>query len=592
MSALMRPLSGDIQRREYATIDIESKDGDSQRAGFTRPFLAGWYHPSEGYLEFGTRNCIDLALAHACTKEHDGWVFYAHNGGSFDWLHFLPAIERRGWCYELVTAGSSIIMLKVKPSRDSHHKGWTFLDSQKLLVTSLAKSTKSFGVTQKVADFDLNTPEWDGKWSHYLKIDCIALHEVLARFHELVEIRLAGEVGITAASTAMRTFRRGYQTYNIQRHTEHAEFFREAYYGGRVERFTDRAEGLRYYDINSAYPAAMMGDVPVGNAEPWEGEPLISHTTKSLGFCQAKVRIPHNLYIGPLPYRFEAKGGSKKLLFPVGEFSGVWCHDELVRAEECGAIVERQKSVWVERGAALRTMVAALWAYRDKNREDYDEGLAQLAKILLNSLYGKFGMRVERERLVRLLKGEAAPDGARAAMPQDPDCRLYYVSELAEVDYIIPQIAATITCRARLSLHKYLILARSRGSLAYCDTDSIITTADLFDHCSSELGMLKDEGKGQIYEGRFLGPKMYRLTSGDDTKVVMKGFNSRRLEDFERLESGNGVKFSRLEKVGSMAARGFIDGPRMIHAEKFLRTPDTKRIFNGPDSWPVTINTQ
>ena len=589
-SDVMKPLTSAVKRAEYAVVDIETKDGKTQKKGFTRPFLAGLFD-GEHYNETKGDECLIDLLELILSDRFDGWTFYAHNGGGFDWLHMLHHIRDAGFKFEIVAVGSTIQMLIVKPPTKSKRKGWRFLDSYKLIPLKLADACHTFGGLEKLEQ-DLDAHEDDPSWSEYLRRDCEGLYDVLTRFHDLVETRLRGEVGITAASTSMKTFRRAYQTDYVQRHTQHHPFFRESYYGGRVEIFEEQGEGLHYYDLNSSYPAAMLQPVPVGEKIIWEGMPTKQLMKGAVGFARAKVDYPETVNIPCLPHRCET---SSKLLFPVGRFEGVWPAVELLRAEEQGATVEWGHSIWMQARPILAPMVEDLYAYRDKSRPDYDPGLALTAKLLLNSLYGKFGMKTEREKLVILEPGQRVPDGSRAANPMDPDCLIWWIPETADAPYIIPQIAAHITALARLRLHDYLTLADETGTLAYCDTDSIITTAEL--PTSTELGALKDEGEGVLYSGEFLLPKLYCLKGDDESlKIGMKGYSlpkgdSKRRRLYERVKEGDVIEFKRLEKIGALAANGFLRGPEMRTVTKQLRSRDEKRrhLPSGTTA-PIVLN--
>ena len=574
---VLRPLTSAVKRRRFAVVDIETKDGDTQKGGFTRPFLAGYYD-GQDYFETGGKGCLSAMLSFLLSESRDGWVYYAHNGGGFDWLHFLPIIAAAGYHYEIMTVSSTIQMLKVKRSKNDKSKGWTFLDSMKLIPTSLKKAAKAFGAGTQKEEIDYNTHEKDPRWSDYLKADCISLYQTLVRFHDLIEISLRGEVGITAASTAMKTYRRAYQPFPIERHSGEHDFFRESYYGGRVEIHRKSAEGLHYYDVNSCYPFVMREPMPVGEAVEWSGTPPESVKAGRVGFAEAEVWVPESIRIPVLPVRHPKTG---RLLFPVGKFSGVWDAAEILAAQAQGATIKWGRSVWIEARPVLREMVDDLYKYRDKSRPGYDEGLSVTAKILSNSLYGKFAMSTEREKIVVLQPEDEIPENARPAQPMNPDCAVWYVTEECDAPYIAPQIASHVTALARLTLHKYLTIAEERGVLAYCDTDSIITTADLSDFVGPGLGRLKDEGEGVIYSGEFLQPKVYALKGDDGSlKVAMKGYRSKALKDFEEVKRGGSVTYENLEKIGALAAAGFERGPIMRTITKQIRTSDEKRTFD------------
>lgn len=572
----LHPLKKKIKRSRYAVVDIETKDGETQNAGFTRPFLSALYD-GDSYLETKGSTCLEQLVAIMLSNAYDGWVFYAHNGGGFDWLHMLPHIKALDFQIEILTVSSTIQMMHVRdPTKKS--KGWVFLDSYKLIPTSLAKACESFQVTKKkLKDHDLNMNEFDPRWSEYLRLDCESLYQVLERFHELVEVRLNGEVGITAASTAMKTFRRGFQRFPIERHTEHHAFFRAAYFGGRCEIFRESGENLKYYDINSAYPWAMRHPMPTGTLVTHsKGRPPIAFQNGRIGFAWVRVEVPEDDPIPVLPVRDER---TKRLVFPVGKLQGYWTVAELERAEQRGATVHFDRSIWIEGRGDLVDYVDTLYLYRNKSRPDYDEGLAQTSKILLNSLYGKFCMEHEREKIVMIDAGDTPPDGARPADPHDPDCQVWHVKEEVDAPYIIPQISAYVTALARLKLHDYLVQAHSLGVLCYCDTDSIITSATL-PGLSSELGGLKDEGAGATYRGEFLLPKLYCLTDEKtgEHKLAMKGHREKSFDRWEKVKRGETLTFDVLEKIGSLARKQFSEGPQMRAIKRQLKSSDEKRV--------------
>lgn len=588
MKDLMLPLKGKIKKGPFAVVDIETKDGDTQKGGFTRPFLAGHYDGVR-FTSFSGSDCLQTMLMFLLSPRFDGYTYYAHNGGAFDWLHFLPHLAVSGYSFEILTVSSKIQCLKVKV-KGSHRKGWTFVDSYQLIPAGLAKITKAFNTdVQKDDSFDYDTDEHDARWEDYLEKDCISLHQTLTKFYELVENVMGGEIGITAASTSMKTYRRSYQKFPISRHSQYHDFFRAAYYGGRVEIFRKKCDGVRYYDINSSYPNAMLQDMPVGDIVNCEGIPPDWVRAGRIGFASASVSVPKSTYLPVLPVKNE-KG---RLIFPTGNFSGIWTAVELLRAEEMGAKVTWHHSKWIKARPIFQDFVRKLYRLRDNKEPDYNESVAYVAKIMLNSLYGKFATNTLREKIIYVGETDERPEGGIPANPDDPDCSIYRVEEEIDAPYIAPQIAAHITALSRLHLHDLMSESLARGGkLAYCDTDSIQTTADMHDICSSGIGGLKDEGGGVIYTGEYLQPKLYML-SGDDGshKVVMKGYRSRTPEAFMDAKLGGVLSFESLEKIGAMVRKGFISGPKMVTVTRAIRCEDTKREFISDDvSRPIHID--
>jgi len=619
------PLTSRPKRRRFSVLDIESKKDASQEAGFTRPFMAGHYDGSS-YTSFWDRyqtgdwesrywepeGCIDLMMRHVLSPAYRGQYIYAHNGGRFDYLFIIPWLmnigRKLGYSFSIVPMASGIQLLEVRDD-GSKKAGWTFLDSLRLIPMTLDKADKTFGGDGKtsVGEEGLHTPEWDREaWEGYNAQDCIKLFNVLDRFHSYVEHSLGSEVGITAPSTSMKLFRRKYQKEDISRHLQHHSMARESYFGGRVEVYRKRGENLRYYDFNSSYPAAMLEPMPVGRAYEVSGTPPAKFLDRAsfTGICKARVSIPTSCNIPPLPLRL-----NEKLCFPTGEFEGTWNYCELELLHECGGSFEILESVWFEAKPVFEVMVRQLYAYRDKSSASYDPGLAEIAKLMLNSLYGKFGMRPERRKIL-ILGCDDIPVAAKPANG-DPDCLVWYSDEETDAPYIIPQIASHVTAlaRARLWRNMYSVESKGLGHIYYCDTDSMLTDAEL--PSSSMLGALKDEFPGKLLSGTFLAPKVYLIQAmGDDwlweeklkdgsikkhtSKVAAKGFNKehRNLETLLKLAAGETLHYNRLEKLGTLARAEFARGPRMKEVSKSMRGTNDKRVFfEDGTSVPIAVFT-
>ena len=643
----LEPLTSPVRRKPFAVYDIESKDAETDHAGFTRPFLAGFFD-GERFQSFRNDEflkaypykrrhihpggCLDKMLRAILVPEYAGRNIYAHNGGNFDHLFLLAWLraQRSEFGFEVIPVQSSIQSIKVwsiPEDPDDKTLTWTFLDSIKLLPMSLEKAAKAFQLPGK-EDLPLETPEKDPRWESYNEQDCRALYAVIEKAHDLVEHKLGGEVAVTTPATSMKLYRRRFlgrdgTPKKIPRHAHFRGcadklcsgcchlFIRDAYYGGRTEIHRFEGSGLRYYDINSSYVAAMLEDMPAGERRVEEGHLTWDLCRQYIGFSRCTVHVPEDCPYPPLPYRAD----SGKLIFPVGTFSGTWDVDELAMLLELGGrLVDVERTVWFRRKPLFAPMMRELWSLRDKKRADYDEGLSALGKLLGNSLYGKFGMDPERTSIIfAQLEREntcflcGAPEvignlcercvGSRPA-DGTVECDVWYQKKEVQAPYIIPQIAAHITTLARLRLLRFMYQAHSLGGrIWYCDTDSILT--DVVMPSSSELGALKDEFPGELLRGRFIQPKVYLLEKDkpfdgehlktcrsktckgcSTTKVAMKGFPKavRTVDTLDRLERGDVISFERLEKIRTLASARFERPPAMAGVKKSFRSQYDKRL--------------
>ena len=594
----LTPLTSEIKRKRFATFDLEAKDGESKtEPGFTRVFLAGFFD-GESFEAFRGRDSISDLMRHMLQPKYLNWHLYAHNGGRFDFLHLLPWLategKRCGFEFCAIPAGKSggiqILDIWKATKKGKSRKGkWRLLDSIKLIPLALAKACKTFNLPGKT-ELPLETHEDSPEWEVYNEQDCRALWSVLGRFHTMVEDNLGGEVGITTPATAMKTWRRKYLPYKIHRAEDSHEFVFSTYCGGRTEVFQRESSHLNYYDINSSYPAVMREPMPSGPAIWWNGEPPDCFTRAGsgyVGFVEASVELDD--YIPTLPVKRD-----RKLMFPAGRINGRWDWAELSRVSD--RVVRYGKSVWFQASPLLASMVEDLYPFRDSSLPGYDAGLAYVVKILLNSLYGKFGQSAMRRRVVPW--SENLPEGA---IPVDGTALspVWYIDEEVTAPYIMPQVAAHVTSLARLKLYDWMV--QCGESLAYVDTDSIITTSSL--STSTHLGELKNEYPGITFHGTFLAPKLYKLEASEcldskcrngggctdrahRIKVVAKGIRERTEATFETLRTGGTVSSWELEKLGKLAHQAFRP-PRMFELKKSLKGGSTKRVWDGNRTTPV-----
>ena len=648
-----------VKTHKIVVYDLESKDGPTQKPGFTRVFLGGVFDGAR-FMSFRNHidcdkeawetraladgGCLDQLIRYLLQRQYRNHYIYAHNGGAFDHLHLLPWFTKRieEFSYKIIPIQSTIQVLKV--TERNTNTTFTFLDSIRLLPMSLDKAAKTFGFPGKLTH-SLEIEENHKSWENYVRRDCEALYESLNQFQHLITDRLGGEMGITSPSTSMKLYRRRFMGHGKtpaiipqHRHFKSCEgsqldaegkkeacegclhrWIRAGYYGGRTEVYRKGGKGLSYYDINSSYPKAMLEDMPGGvvkNYGPNKGtEDFKRLSRNAIGFVECDVEIPETCYLPPLPHRAEKTG---KLLFPVGRFHGVWSYAELELLDNPlvrGKITNVTRSIWYGKKVLFFDFVKELYSYRDKNASTYDDGLALISKLMMNSLYGKFGMNEDRREIVLLKKGEKPPEGS--TLPRLPDgeedllSRVCYVEKRVSPSYIIPQISAHITALARVRLWNFMAeVLRRGGELYYCDTDSIITNLDdLF--VSSDLGELKNEYPGEKLEVELIGPKMYLMKkekafigehqSGckdedckgcSNVKLVMKGVpkNMRTEETIRKFKNGETVYFERLEKLGAMVEGGFREPPKMRETSKSHKAVYDKRIFiENDDTIPICL---
>lgn len=316
------------------------------------------------------------------------------------------------------------------------------------------------------------------------------------------------------------------------------QFILKTYYGGRTEIFGNPQTGqiCTKIDINSQYPFVLYKhDFPGGKffqiKNPTAAD--LEKYTNLLGFVDCTVSVDKIQY-PVLPLRIESK-----LIFPIGRFRTQVTTEELKYAMKQGyEIVEIHKLIYFEqRINPFRQYVRKFYSLKNKS----SGGKKQLAKLLLNSLTGKFGQKIDRKN--REYKPIQTSD-IYEQLEQQPEVNVVKIDENAfqviESEYRslhaynLPHVVAYITSYSRIYLHELISMA---GPVYYCDTDSLIIPAENLKNVENYLdnkiiGMLKVESRGYFHGW---APKCYVFYDIQDNEwdLKFKGVPKRILKKIE-----------------------------------------------------------
>lgn len=338
-------------------------------------------------------------------------------------------------------------------------------------------------------------------------------------------------------------------------------FLKSGYYGGRTEIFHNRmCEGKIYYsDFNSLYPSCMSGHFPVlyeKNLRKIKSKSRKVYERGLVGTVECTVVVPENHWLPYLPYRDPKTG---RLLFPVGEFRGVWTSFELREAEKLGVRIKRiHRGFYFDTSSQtiFNTFVSDLYGRRLEAKSKRDELLADAYKLILNNLYGKFAQGREITKIIPFKEKRQLKAGD--LLIGDLILRNEISKKYPSHTNFIWSALVTAYGRHKLWLAMSEVLAKG-GQLIYCDTDSIIYRHDkpLFKE-SEELGGLKLEG---IFKRAwFKLPKMYFLEEFDG-KSTFKTKGVPKLKAQEYFETGK-TSFQKPYKLKESLRRSVSKNPR------------------------------
>jgi hypothetical protein len=445
-------------------------------------------------------------------------VFFSHYGGKYDMLYFLSYLVKTKRFFRIININGKIgiIMKNV-----SIHRTVKFLDSFCLLPGSLGELAESFKTEHRKMEYEDYAEHKDAlKMVEYAKNDSIVLWELLDKFKQEVKELENWDIDFfkffTIASASARIVNFFHNAYSVTKNfftRTQENFIRTAYYGGRVEIFKFKGEHLNCYDVNSLYPYAMhQFEFPTGRILFTRNTKKIeSLFNKYLGVVEVTLRVPET-YCPPLPFRTEKP---RKLFFPIGKWRAAYCTEELKKYQEAGLIKILKFHKGIFQAGRCRPFVDFVEKYFSLKRNSTG-AKKQIVKLILNSSYGRYGMKRERQEI--LTEEQALKSGHIFDLPVFKDNFYLGKTESYRNRAVNPIIAVFITSYARMALYDILTRVNEK-ELYYCDTDSIYTTAAL--PVSQELGKLKLEGT--FDNAIFRAPKIYALEAEGRTTIKAKG---------------------------------------------------------------------
>lgn len=375
---------------------------------------------------------------------------------------------------------------------------------------------------------------------------------------------------ITIASTSMSLFKNKYlQGDYFRHHINELDFEFRGYYGGRTEVFNrGLIENYRYYDVNSLYPFVMQKfEYPDPNSIRKTRKDTLDYIKHCEGMSLVDLYCPYMTY-PLLPFRRDFK-----LLFPTGDMRGVYTHIELRRALDLGYTIKKVYNTYYFKKTIepFKEFVRDLYTKRLKYKEEGSK-MEYVTKILMNSLYGKFGQQFRnRDNWVPIPLYEDFLKLGEEVFERIGN----YIRIKKKIDeprtFCVPIWASYITAYARIHLHKLI----QDSNAVYCDTDSIMTTKRLI--TGDNLGELKLEMK--IKEGIIIKPKMYAVKNLNQAYVKVKGLGIRlNYQEFISLIKNGRIKYDKFCKFKESLRRNF-DPNEIIAMEKNFSMEDTKRLW-------------
>lgn len=538
------PKSKKVER--IAVLDLETDPflfGNVPRA-----FDAGFFDGINHLEWWGPDCCLEL-VNHL--MNFDG-ICYAHNGGKFDFHFLIPFLPDT---VDIFIVNGRILRLKFQkcvlidswgiipqPLKSGGEKMefayWKNWNDCTKLTENEKETFKKEAAAAGIKDASSPREFYREEIIKYRRQDNHALFNLVTRFIKDYDF------GLTIAGRAFNELKKlelkpgkGLPGFDAK--------FRPFYFGGRVQCFKPGISkgAFKVIDINSAYPAAMIKD------HPW-GLDFVSMGSlpKDRGMLERSFITLECVGGGVFPIRKKTGG----LAFPTkGRFEfNVTGWEYLagietgrIKAEEC--VIKKVLVCYDSKN--FKSYVNKFFAVKLDCENRKDEHGRLMAKLFLNSAYGKFAVNPADQKESKLL-----PIGEIPVLKEGEDKFQMVFSfddwgfalwerpiKAAKMIYYNVATAASITGCVRAFLWRSLCTVKNP---LYCDTDSI-TCSDVGDlKLSSNLGDWKLEAEGNSVA--IAGKKLYSFrTNSGKFKTASKGVKISP-EEIYQVASGEEIRWN------------------------------------------------
>jgi len=546
---------------------------------------------------------IKIMFEQLFKKDVNGYTLYTHNLGRFDAIFLIKELAKLNYSISPLWKDNSILKIKIFDPESKQRI--EILDSLNLLPSKLKNLLLTFNCKVKKGEFPhlfvnrnnlnyigpkpdikyyslTNISEDDynkinNQWNlkvecfKYLKNDIDGLLEIMIKVSEYYfkNYNLNITNYMTLPSLCISIFGNNFfnnEKYSIKMIKGPIEkYIRESYYGGNVGCFNKENNGIigngYHYDMNSQYPAAMLNKMPIGN-------PVFSNNCNLeyySGFVFAKIIPPSENKLKNLYIQYRDRG---IITCPRTPFIRWIDTIELNYAIQdgykadiiCG--INFPESNKVDSENLFKNYVDHFYN-KKLNAKDPIERM--IAKLSLNSLYGKFGQKDIESKIRIVTKNEADKlikvyhytylsyitndlvlikyssklneKIRRLYKEEENELNRKFISKDRGVVSAV-QISSRISALARVSINKYKNI--EGNNLYYSDTDSLILENKLSsEEIGNELGKWKLEA--EILKGIFVRSKLYMYEDiNGNIKKVASGVNAKELNYQDYIDLGNG----------------------------------------------------
>lgn len=398
----------------------------------------------------------------------------------------------------------------------------TFNDSLKIIPLKVKEIAKSFGLSIEKEIIDYEKYEINDTTLSYIFKDVQIVTQGLRFFKDK---------GLNKMTIGSNSYNQYISECNcacsfVTLDKSWCEEYRDAYRGGRSQvnpKYAGKIlHNVKRFDINSMYPSIMVNEfLPYGS-------PIKCKTEGKYKFELYKIEISFKLKKGHLPSLLK-----KGCLFDVigdtyyTETEGI----EIIHVSNIDLdLIRRNYDINYIKYLEIWGFNTSKQLFKDYILKYYDlkskstGGMRLVYKLLINSLYGKFGSKQQGYTKIPILNDEKE--------------LTYKNSEIEDMKQYYLPIAIAITSYA----HKMLddAINFDKDNFVYCDTDSVHTLSSVQPNMidNKELGKFKLEGVEE--KSKYVRQKCYVYKENDKYNITCSGMTEE-LKEYLNREYGDKI---------------------------------------------------
>ena len=530
-------------QNNFLFVDTETKRTKESEEKFHLGWMIYWEKDTnkKTYIYLNNKN-IFYDYIFRIMKNKDHLFVFAHNM-DFD-IKVLGGINKfiqKGFILDSFYINGCRFIIKLKNKNNG--KIIEFLDTMNYVPSSLKEIGKSIGLEKTEIDFLTCN---DYTLSEYCKNDteiiCLFIQKLLQFLEEYDLSRLKP----TVSSLSMNIFRHKFYSKKknpifIHGWNDTIEIERLSYRGGISDCFKigkNIKEPLYKLDINSMYPYVMqINELPTKLLCYRDFNKLKENKLKELfyKYIDQKLIIARCKIYLPKEYAYilvKTKiNNQSKSMFLYGTFITTLTTPELNFVIKYGKILEILNIAIYEKNIIFKEFVNFFYTKRMEYDKDGNKTFKLFCKIILNSLYGKFGQTQTSYNISDNKNYDFSSSYIIDVLNDDKYLKMNLGNKSFEVleegknsfDSFVA-ISSFVTAYARMYLID-MILQAKRKNVYYVDTDCLIVNQEGYDLLMplinpTELGKLKLEEISM--DTTIYRPKYYVFNNKEKCKGIKK----------------------------------------------------------------------